>query len=352
MSNLAYSSLKVFHHQKRLDKLRRGQHVAPIRVQLVPTNRCNQACEGCAYRLRGYPSSEQFNNGDSLSWEKLQQIVLDCKAMGVKAFEITGGGEPTVHPRFLDLCAKIMANDMDLGVVTNGFRWSEAHTSLLTRAKWLRFSLDAGCARTYTSYRHASTEAFDEVRANLRSVTEFPEKACLVGVGFVVNEKNWREVVQAAQNAKEDGANNFRISALFHPQGPDYFRGFHEEASDLCREAENLTCDTFQVFNRFGDRIDDLYAANPDYSFCGYSKLTTYLGADYKAYTCCMNAYNKRGFLGSFKDQSFREMWFSKETENRLRTLDATKCLHCMYNPTNNAIAYAIHSDPPHVNFI
>ena len=347
-----YSNLKVFHHEDRIKSLRGGEHASPIHVQLVPTNRCNQACEGCAYRLSGYPSNEQFENGDSISWIKLQDIVTDCKALGVKAIQLTGGGEPTVHPRFIDLCAKILASEIDLGVVTNGSRWSESHTSLLIRAKWIRFSIDAGCAKTYASYRRVPANVFDEVRTNLQLLTSTKNRKCVVGVGFVVNQKNWREIVQATKLAKEDGADNFRISALFHPQGPDYFKGFYQEANDLCRIAESFSSEKFQVINRFGNRIDDLLAANPEYKDCGYSKLITYLGANCNVYTCCMNAYNKRGFLGSFKDQSLYQLWNSTELLERLRDFDASQCPRCMYNPINEAIAYVTHYDPPHVNFI
>ncbi len=348
-----YSPLKVFHHRTALSCLQAGEHIAPIRVQLIPTNRCSHNCRGCAYRTEGYPSSETFAAQDELSWDKLKEIVTDCKDMGVKAVEITGGGEPTMHPKFLNLCALILSKGINLAVVTNGSIWSREHTAILSQAQWVRFSIDAGCESTYIRYHGAKTGAYEKTRDNLRQLTSAKRgKDLLVGVGFVVNEMNWREVRQATKNAREDGADNIRISALFQPRGTDYFKDFYGDAKELCREASLLSTPGFRVFNLFGDRLDDLLQEAPDYSYCGYARLTTYLGADYNAYLCCMNAYNKYGILGTFQHQSFQKMWNSQKTVDRLFSLDARLCLHCMYNNKNASIAYGIDPDPPHVNFI
>jgi len=291
-----------------------------------------------------------------MSWSKLVEVVEDCQAMGVRAIQLTGGGEPTVHPQFLQLCEMILGEEIDLALVTNGTRWSPEHTRILQHAKWVRFSIDAGTAETYASYRHARRKAYDEVREAVRQLVSIRKSHIrdrpLVGVGFVVNDRNWLEVVEAARRARDDGADNLRISALFQPQEAAYFRDFYAEAKEACREAASLATETFTVFNMFGERLQDLFAASPDYSFCGCSRLMTYLAADCRAYTCCMNAYNQRGILGSFKEQRFSDMWASGELRDKLFSLDATRCPPCMYNGKNAAIAYAIDTNPPHVNFV
>lgn len=349
----AYSVLKIFHHTEVLEKLKNNEHITPIHIQIIPTNRCNQACSGCAYRLKGYASNESFVPQDEIRWGKLQEIVLDCKKMGVQAIQLTGGGEPTLHPYFLNLCNLILSQDISLGLVTNGMLWSDNHVKILSKCKWIRFSIDAGSEQVYSKYRHAKPQTFHKVRNHIRQLTSVTQaEDTIVGVGFVINNQNWHEVVKAAKNAKDDGADNFRISALFQNEGVDYFTGFYEESKQLCHEAAKLTDETFQVFNLFGDRLSDLNMSSPDYSFCGMSKLSTYLGADQKAYTCCMNAYNQHGLLGDFTNQSFKQMWFSDIVQSKLIDLNAKQCTRCMYNNKNKTILYAIESDPLHVEFI
>lgn len=354
LTNTAYSPLKIIHHRGRVDALRVGKHLAPIHVQIVPTNRCNQSCAGCAYRLEGYTSNKTFKVRDEIPWPRLETLIQDCESMGVKAIEITGGGEPTVYPQFLEMCRTILDADISLGLVTNGTQWSDGHTDLLLRAHWVRFSIDAAEPQTYASYRKSTPETYKRVRGCIRSMTgsKWNGRNPLIGVSFVINQDNWKEVLKAAEFAREDGADNFRISALFQSDGECYFRGFFEKARQLCQKAEQLTTGTFRVFNLFTDRVQDLQDEAPNYVYCGYSKLTTYLGADCSIYTCCNNAYNPRGYLGSFASRSFRRAWFSEELQRRLWGLDATGCERCMYNNRNRTINYLMNSNPDHVDFI
>src|SRR5574343_183849 len=98
MTHAPYSPLKIIHHRKWLETVREGKQPAPIFVQIIPTNRCNQHCNHCAYRLPGYSSNQLFNPRSEMSIEKILETIRDCKEMGVKAIELTGGGEPTLHP--------------------------------------------------------------------------------------------------------------------------------------------------------------------------------------------------------------------------------------------------------------
>ena len=218
-----YSPLKVFHHQDRLELLRAGGHPSPVHVQLVPTNRCNQACLGCAYRTQVYTSTVQFYHSDEMPWIKLQQVVCECTEMGVHAVHLTGRGQLTVHPQFQDLCAAIIRRDMSLAVVTNGSVWSDAHADLLCKARWVRFSIDAASPEVYSFYRRVPPKTYLAVREHIRNLAGRTNRECVVGVGFVVTEHNWQEIAQACRHAREDGADNFRVSALF--QSRALFRG-------------------------------------------------------------------------------------------------------------------------------
>lgn len=352
-TNSVYSPLKIFHHQPRLDSIRRGGHPSPIHVQIIPTNRCQQRCSFCSYRNDGYSSNESFSSGDEIPFGKLAEIVADCEDMGVRAIEITGGGEPTCHPQFLDLCTAILDANIDLGLVTNGGLWTEAHTRALAMAKWVRFSIDAGCRETYATIRRVKPEVYDHVRDSLKAMASSKSTDDrLNGVGFVVTADNWSEVVQATERAKEDGADNIRISAVFQNEGDSYFHSFGIEAGKLCREAESLQTDSFRVFNMFTDRIGDLREGKPTFPRCGFQHLCTYLGADCNVYRCCVVSYNKIGLIGSVANQSFRSLWTSDETRNTLSDFNPAACPRCMFTNKNNTIEYALEANPAHVNFL
>ena len=386
----AYSPLKVFHHRDRIAALRGGRQPGPVHVQLVISDLCNQDCHFCAYRMSGYTSNELFAEIDPasgranqnprrfLSLEKIEEILDDCLELGVRAVQITGGGEPTVHPRHHEVFQAVLDRGLDLALVTNGMVFRPGVEQTLLRAQWVRFSLDAGNADTYARTRRTSVAAYERVLGNVRRLVESRQgdretrrqgdrqdvgippspclpvslSPCLIGIGFVVTRENWPEVVDAARTARELAVDNFRISAVFQPEDERYFAGWYEQAQALCRQAEALATRTFRVFNLFGDRLEALRHKRPDHPFCGYQHFTTYIGADLNVYRCCNTAYSTRGLIGSLRDRRFRDLWRSAEKEADFHAFDARACQRCQFREKNRLIHYAIDRDPAHVGFV
>ena len=168
--------------------------------------------------------------------------------------------------------------------------------------------MDAIYPSTFSRIRKVSRGRLDYIIDNIRCLVRH-KKENIIGIGFVINEDNYTEVVEAAKIYKDLGVDNFRISATFSPQGISYFDSFKERASLLCRQAESLSDENFQVFNLFTDRLGDLFEGTQDYYFCPFKELSTYIGADANVYTCCTLAYNKQGLIGSIKEQSFKDLW-------------------------------------------
>jgi len=351
-SSSIYSPLKIVHHQDMLARMRDGIPSPPLFVQLIPTNRCPARCSFCAYRTTGYSSSQSFDETDEIAWPKLKEMVGDFSSIGVKACELTGGGEPTVHPCFSDLCNALVDAGIDVGIVTNGMGCSK-HLDAIRRAKWIRFSIDAGCAATYATTRHVPYDTYERVRDVIRELRSSRDgQDPVIGVGFVVHNGNWSEIMNAAVNAKSDGADNFRISAVFQDRGVDYFRMFYADAKELCRDARQLQDNTFRVFDLFGDRIDDLAVGRPTFPECHFQKLCTYIAADLNVYRCCVVANNPVGLLGSIENRPFSSMWCSDSVQEKLTSFSPSACPHCMTTAKNATIDYCLKNNPPHVNFI
>src|SRR5215831_15537667 len=119
---------------------------------MVLSDLCNQACHFCAYRDPTYTSSQLFhiagnyNPNRMLPFEKVMEILDDCEEIGVKAIQLTGGGEPTVYPRFQEVTEEIGKRGIQWSLVTNGVlakKWD------FSKASWIRVSLDAATSATY-----------------------------------------------------------------------------------------------------------------------------------------------------------------------------------------------------------
>ena len=334
---IRYSPLKAMKYPDRLEAIKKNEVAGPVHVQIILSDLCNQNCHFCAYRDPSYTSSQLFhvdgnyNPNRKLPFVKAVEILDDCKELGVKAIQLTGGGEPTIHPDFGRVVEEIEKRGFKWGLVTNGVKPQD-----LSSATWVRVSLDAATPETYSMIRSVAPIHF--------------QKACetiakwKTGVGFVITPENWREVLSATKLAKALGASNIRIGAQFSEQGEDLFSGFRHSVVGLVKEAETLADDGFEVINRFSEKMEDLHLGRPNYKRCGYQHFTTYIGADQNLYRCCIYAYNPRGLIGTIKDKRFKDAW--KLAHEDFQKFNAQCCTRCQFNTINRAINDVLESDP------
>lgn len=339
-----FSALKAAWHVERIQQLREGQDIAPVHVQLILSDLCNQNCHFCAYRMEGGFTSKHFGGNPSrfIPTAKAKEILDDCAELGVKAIEFTGGGEPTVHKDWSEVIGHAQSLGLKTALVTNGVRLKPG--PVLSRLTWLRVSLDAGTPETYERVRES--KAWPQVMRNLKMVGEL--NGPYVGVGFVVTRENWRELPAACAIAKDAGIPYVRVSAMFSEAGADYYKGLSDAIDEVRAEARRLEDSTFKLVDFFGDRIGDLKQAAPDYSFCGYQQFVTYIGGDQKIYRCCTTSYTKHGEVGDLSSQRFSD-WF--KTTSR-RDFDARTCKVCQYNNVNKTVRFLLDEAPPHVDFV
>ncbi len=347
-----YSTRKILHHPEALEAMRSHQHQNPIQIHYMPMLKCNQKCKWCSYGHRDSsdgPESYKWKNmalmsDDHMPREKMYECMHNWKEMGVKAIELTGGGEPLIYlyvDEFLSLASRW---GVDLALVTNGTALTSkvAQSFGQTHWKWARVSIDAGDPETYMRVRRVPRNhwklAWDAVErlADLRRESEQR-----VGVGYVVDANNFLGVYAACALAERCGADNIRISLAFTPQNMNRFPPEAiEEASRLARMAAKEFEGRLQVIDLVSERAKNIVAATQDYSFCGVKEVLCVVGGDQRVYTCCSLAFNPKGLIGSIASQSFRDLWWSPETLDFFQGHDACKVCNipCLYERRNKEI--------------
>lgn len=346
--SVAYTSFKPAWHVDRIADLRAGKDIVPTHVQLIISDLCNQDCHFCGYRSDQGFSSEQFAEGTNKNpsrfiWtDKAREILDDCAALGVKAIQFTGGGEPTVHYECARIIEYAQSLGLQTGLVTNGIRLtnSPAYRNL----DWLRISLDAGKEETYREMRRS--KMWIKAIAAIEMAAKWDKP--YMGVGFVVTPGNWKEIAEAAKIAKDAGAKYLRVSAVFSREGAEPYAKSHHFIRDQIEQAKELQDETFAVVDFYGNRLEDLNQGAPDYKFCGVQQFTLYVGGNLKVYTCCTNAYTKHGEIGDLKEQRFAD-WIKT---HRRHDFDARGCHTCQFNDKNRLIDFLVNPAPTHVDFV
>ncbi|MBC7836892.1 radical SAM protein [Acetobacteraceae bacterium] len=207
-----YSKAKLAFHSAALQSIRSGEQQPPIVVHWFPTNVCNQACVFCTFgsgpdRLRAKilnRRKERWKNQQLadphavMPKEKMLETVHCLKEIGVKAIQISGGGEPVAYPFFDEMVSAITAAGMEFGLVTNGTLINHVKAELIGSLGfvWARVSIDAGNQGDYKRVRNVSaghwSRAWKSVSLLARErvrAGHHPEAS--VGVGYVVDRDNW-----------------------------------------------------------------------------------------------------------------------------------------------------------------
>ncbi len=339
---------------------------APKQVQLILSDLCNQDCSFCAYRMSGYTSNELFvgesqkaayghNNPKRWILTKRALSLLDeMKAAGVLSVQFTGGGEPTVHPDHEEIFDRAINLNLRCALVSNGIKWGQHLIyNILPDFDWVRVSIDAGNANSYSRIRRTPERHWNRVWENVfslaKAIYESKSKTVL-GVGFVVTPDSYPEIHDFTARAKRMGAHNVRFTAMFSPEDERPFVKHYESIQDLLRKARSLyESPDFIIYDNFGSRFEDLNQHEPDYSFCSYQYYTTYIGGDLKAYRCCVTSYSRRGLVngGDLTTRSFDEFWKSKERKEDMMRFDAMGCDRCQFNFKNRGLLKVMtHNEP------
>lgn len=78
------------------------------------TGKCNYNCRHCFMAADNAPGMAEFE------WKDCLTLLDGCETCGVQSITLTGG-EPMLHPHFMDLCREIARRGMDLNeITTNG----------------------------------------------------------------------------------------------------------------------------------------------------------------------------------------------------------------------------------------
>lgn len=343
---------QLFTYMKAFTGILNGERAfgGPIRADLGLTNRCNIRCIHCFFYspFLERPSMQQLrlakSMGDEIpdreSLERLQKIDIDMNRllvivdelfrMGTRRYQITGNGEPLLHPQALDLLAVLKQKGGRCVVKTNGIciDQSTADEVIKIGVDELKITTMAGTAETYTkTHPGASDSVFDNlknillyiaekkavhkvrypeitlsciiVKHNIDGLLEFARFANQVKANMVhykpvdsVGDLRLAEVVPTTEQAASLHEHMKEVKAYLQSVGIPYM--IERSAQHYCGQF-----DTSQLYQRIP---------------CYFGWMGTRIFPEGKVYPCCR--CNKP--LGDVYKANFKEIW-NGQTYRRFR---------------------------------
>ena len=218
-----YSPFKLVHHMDRIRQLRDGLFVSPLKAEIDPTNRCNQNCGYCPYRepvrCRG-----TFDQHEELPLPVVVSLLDSLRAMGSKVVTLTGGGEPLFHPQAGQILEAIHNRGFGLALITNGVFIKDEFMPVLSKADWIRVSVDTIDPERYALIRGVGRLSLEVVKANMVKLVRSCENTIL-GAGVLINRHSLDTLEETVSYLKDIGMHNVRIRMANDPDT----RMFYEE---------------------------------------------------------------------------------------------------------------------------
>ena len=191
------------------------------------SDNCNLRCRHCWIVPR-------FTNGKPdpgrvVDVEALREAVREAKTLGLSSAKLTGG-EPMLHPRFMEVVDLLTAEGLGLYMETNGtLLTAEAarHLKDKTRVTFISVSLDGADARTHDAFRGVEG-AFDAALKGLSYLMDAGFKNTQVIMS--VHHGNSAQVEAVVNLAAAHGAASVKLNPVTRTG-----RGtaMHERGEDL-----------------------------------------------------------------------------------------------------------------------
>lgn len=153
---LLLDSHKLSWHYDRVQAWESGERIAPISIDLALSRACQASCRGC------YAALQESDKRSSITVDVAYRFLDACARMGVRGTSLISDGESTLSKAYVPYIKRAAELGIDIGNATNGWLFNqEMADQVLPHLKWVRFTVLAGNAQSYTRMMHPDPSRLD-----------------------------------------------------------------------------------------------------------------------------------------------------------------------------------------------
>ncbi len=295
--------------------------IYPLNIQVELTTLCNLKCHYC-YRKAGKEGKNRLETKQLLS-------ILDTLFLnGLQSVELTGG-EPTLHPDFLEILEFCYDRVQLIGLMTNGTVLSKNLVKKLLPYKEklvISISLDSHKPEIH-DIRRGVKGAFNKTCKGIKLIAKH---GFITRVSMAVDEETWEDVEETLLLSKKLGAGMFTYGPVL-PFGnaKNHFHEWKFNAKAVAEKEKTLKAkykDYIQLLQE--DTMEKLNS--PGSCGAGYRSVAMAPNGEIRP---CVTFDENYGIMGSLKDSSIDEV-FSNQTIKLMSELKAPTyevCKECKW---------------------
>lgn len=367
---------KIAFHKDRVEAWQRGEHVAPITIDMALTQKCSYACTFCYAGLQQNPSAP-------VSWETYERFLDDCVEIGhkpgegVKAISLVSDGESTENPYYHKFIMKGRANGIDMASGTNGLKLKKDEMpGLVDALTYIRINFNAADVASYAEIMGTAAKNYHKVIENVRELVRLKKAQksnITIGLQMVLLPEYADQVIPLALLGRELGVDYTVIKHCSDDEngrlGVDYDWYKSDIAGRLLKTAEALSTEEYSVQVKWSKIMT---GRDRKYSKCFGTPLLLQMSGTGIVAPCGSFFHNryKRFHIGDIKDKRFKDIWASDEYKEVMGHLASDKfdarrqcATLCLQDKVNEALNDLVENDiplpdvagrklPMHLNFI
>lgn len=309
----------------------------PEQVVVDLTNKCNLHCLSCwlysPFLKEARPSQEWLR--EELSRDTVCRLIDDLACLGTKRIRFTGGGEPFIHPQFLEMIEYAARKGLAAALTTNLGMASREDIRRLTDSGLdeLCVSLWAADAAGYCAVHPGTAPAyFTRVCDNLRVLQEIRQVKPRLTFANVIMNTNVEDVPAMYEFALSYGADAlyFTLADVISGQTERFLLNDAQREELLTKaqaiaarsKKDNIKLEFFDGFlRRLSHPAQEMN--NGEYDRSAIDKIPCYAGwtfarilADGSVAPCCRGV---KKIMGNINREAFAKIWHS-DTYNEFRS--------------------------------
>lgn len=353
---------KVWQHLPRIASWWNGVHATPVTVEWDLSNRCVLGCVDCHFahthtrgpwtgKPRVLPVNQTFG-GDLADTALVVRTLRDLKPLNLRSVVWTGGGEPTTHPSWPQIIHKAWRIGLQQGMYTLGGLLDQFHAELLAyRLDWVVVSLDAHTAADYAVEKRVPASRFEPAVNAIRYLTAAKQRRAVVGVSYLLHERNWMLADDMLAFARTLGADytTFRPTIRTQPDKPGEPIGnrvWAIEAQPMLKHLA-LESDVECSPERFAEWAN--WIKHPYVKCCG-PMLSTTITPNGKVWICPNRREMAHSELGDLTQETFADIWARHPGAVSVHP-DLCRAM-CKLHPVNQTLSPVFTDAPKHADFV
>jgi MoaA/NifB/PqqE/SkfB family radical SAM enzyme len=300
--------------------------------------------------------------GRYLDGDVLMERISEMGTLGLKSIMYAGEGEPFLHKRMVEIVGHTRRSGIDVAMTTNAVLFNQSRAqAVLGDMEWIKVSINAGTAQTYSAIHGTKAADFDLVIKNMYAAARIREDKnykCALGMQMLLLPENTNEAKTLASIAGNIGMDYFVIKPYSHhlmSKTSKYRDIKYEDYLYLAEELDEFSSDRFNVIFRT-QTMKKWDEGGRNYERCLALPFWSYMDAGGGIWGCSAYLGDRRFYYGNIYESSFKDIWEGEERRKSLRwvqeELDTTECRsNCRMDEINRYL-WDIQHPPTHLNFI